>query len=347
MFIRFLKTYCRMLLDIGRVGLACLRFYLLKTQVSSADRLALMRLHCATNAKSSDFMATVLRMFEGIRTPAAASGLLGDLSVEQQSEIAKAIDRDGFYVFEKRLPAELCDAIEKFAQATPGSLEGYGTASGDLKLFDPSNPKSKTYRLQERTIAQNPSMQQIMADASILAVAESYIGATPNLSMLNLWWSANFGNEPGDAAAQNFHFDYDPPPKWLLFFVYLTDVDANNGPHVYVRGSHKAGHQASAELLKRGYVRISDEDMAKAFGPDSIIEIHGKCGTVLAVDTRGFHKGKMLTSGHRLMAQLTFSYPAFSGAHGTVEQLDQHVLPDLLSAARNVPKVFSRYLDVK
>lgn len=310
---------------------------------TSRIRISLLELHCATNGKSSDALARLLKLFESIRKPKEVSGMLGYFSVAEQARVVEEISKNGFYIFEKPLPNHLCDQIGEFALKTPASLEN----TDKLELFDPQNPKSKTYRLAEYTIAQNPAMQELMADPSILAIAEQYIGITPMLSMLNLWWSANFGNEPGGDAAQNFHFDYDPPPKWLLFFVYLTDVDADNGPHVYVRGSHKAGHQDAAELLKRGYVRISDNDIAKAFGPDNIIEIHGKRGTVLAVDTRGFHKGKMPTKGHRLMAQLTFSYPAFSGAHGTVEQLDHDVLPDLLSAARSVPKVFSRYLDVK
>lgn len=335
-----LKTYCRMALDIGSVSAACLGFYLFGRQATAASRLALMRLHCMTNAKSSDIVASILERFESMRNPATVSGMLGNLSVEQQDKITQTLDRDGLYVFEQRLSDALCDAIEQFARKAPAQLEGNG---GQMEIFDPANPKSKTYRLNEPAIAQNTSMQKLMADASILAIAERYIGITPHLSMLNLWWSANYGVEPGDAAAQSFHFDYDPPPKWLLFFVYLTDVGPDNGPHVFVRGSHKAGHKAATELLKRGYVRISDEDMANAFGRENIIEIHGKRGTVLAVDTRGFHKGKVLTNGHRLMAQLTFSHPAFSGAHGKVEPINSELLPELAKAMRSLPKVFSRY----
>ena len=39
-------------------------------------------------------------------------------------------------------------------------------------------------------------------------------------------------------AAQMFHFDLDRI-KWLKFFIYLTDVKINSGPHVYVSGTHK------------------------------------------------------------------------------------------------------------
>lgn len=320
-------------------------FCLFGTPPSVKVRRALMRLHCATNGKASDVLARFLKVFEGSREPEAVVGLLGNLSVAEQSRIVDEISKNGFFVFEKRISSELCDRIAEFARVTPAVLDG--KALDQPELFDSINPKSKAYRLTEHSIAQNCAMQEIMADPSILAIAEGYIGITPMLSMLNLWWSSTYGKDPNDHAAQQFHFDFDPPPKWLLFFVYLTDVGPDNGPHVYVRGSHKAGHQAAAALLKRGYVRIADEEITSSFGVQNVVEIHGKRGTVLAVDTRGFHKGKTLIQGHRLMAQLTYSYPSFGGAHCSVERLQtETVLPQLLNAARALPKVFSRYLQI-
>lgn len=341
--LRTLKAAARSGLDICTVGAACVRYYLTGKSASTSARLSLMRLHCATNAHASDAVAKVLKAFSGSRPPAAASGVLGELSVQRQQEIAAAIDRDGYFVFEQRLPEQLCDAIKQFALTTPAQLEGEQSPA----VFDPDHPKSKTYRLPERAIAAQPTVQTLMADRSILAIAERYMGFTPFLSMLNLWWSPTFGSEPGDAAAQEFHFDYDPPPKWLLFFVYLTDVGPDNGPHVYIRGSQKAGIPAARGLLKRGYVRISDDDIVAAFGAENVIEIQGKRGTIMAVDTRGFHKGRVLTSGYRLMAQLTFSHPAFSGAHGTIDPLEGQVEPGLAAAARELPAVFSRYMPSK
>ena len=338
-----MRQIVRFMMDVLQVGYAVIIFLLLKKSPSVLHRFAMMRMHCTTNGRFSDLLASVLAKVYGQRSATHVTGLIGDLTVTKQTKILQSLDQDGFYVFENRLPKELCDAIEQFAIKTPALVEGKGSTPGELEVFDRANPGSITYRLQEEEIAKNPGMQQLMADPALLAVAEGYIGATPSLSMLNLWWSTAFGDDPGADAAQMFHFDFDPPPKWLLIFVYLTDVGLDNGPHVYVRGSHKAGHPAAKELLKRGYVRISDEEIAQAFGSENIIEIHGARGTVLAVDTRGFHKGKMLNQGHRLMAQLTFSYPVFAGAHGGVKPLNSISAPELLAAVSLVPKVFSRY----
>jgi hypothetical protein len=210
-------------------------------------------------------------------------------------------------------------------------------------LFDPNDPMSKTYRIMEEDITANRAMQRLMADPSMLAVAEIYLKSQPILSMMNLWWSATFGDKPGDNAAQEFHFDFDPPPAWLLFFIYLTDVGPENGPHVYARGSHIAGHPSAGPLLSRGYVRIPDPDIAAAFGKENMVELLGKRGTILAVDTRGFHKGKMLTAGHRLMTQLTYSYPPYSGAHGVAKKIGGEVDPSLAKAIKTTPRVFERY----
>jgi hypothetical protein len=120
-------------------------------------------------------------------------------------------------------------------------------------------------------------------------------------------------------------------------------VGPDNGPHVFAKGTHRADIPAAGPLLARGYVRIPDADVATAFGEESIIELYGKRGTVLAVDTRGFHKGKMLTAGHRLMAQLTYSSPPYSGAHARSLKLSGDLDPSLAAAIKSAPRVYDKY----
>lgn len=322
-------------------GLWC---YYTGGNVSLEARRALLDLHCETNGRFTDTLAKVIRMARPARRPVPVNGLLGNLSVEKQTEIANAIARDGFYNFGPMIPAAVCDAITKCALRTPCIVEGRGLALENRMTFDPAvAPVSKTYRIPESECIKDHAVQSLMADASMLAIAETYLRTHPILSGTNLWWSATFGNEPGGDAAQEFHFDFDPPPIWLLFFVYLTDVGPDNGPHVFARGTHRSDLPAAAPLLARGYVRIPDEDVTAAFGRDNIVEFQGKRGTVLAVDTRGFHKGKMLTAGHRLMAQLTYSCPPYSGAHARRQQLSADLDPSLAAAIKATPGVFQKY----
>jgi hypothetical protein len=317
--------------------------YYRKGAVTPEQRWALLQLHCQTNGRFTDQLATVIRTLRPPRRPRPASGFLGDLSVERQKSIVSSIARDGFHVFDQRLPAGLCDEIEVVARRTPCRVEGRGRGLEDRVVFDANAPISKTYRVTEEEIIQDQAMQRLMADPSMLAIAEMYLKSHPVLSMMNLWWSAAFGDKPGEEAAQEFHFDFDPPPVWLLFFVYLTDVGPDNGPHVYARGSHASGHAGAGPLLSRGYVRIPDIDVAAAFGENNVVELLGKRGTVLAVDTRGFHKGKMLMAGHRLMAQLTYSCPPYSGAHGAGPKFSGDLDKSLTDAIKASPRVFERY----
>ena len=100
--------------------------------------------------------------------------------------------------------------------------------------------------------------------------------------------------------------------KFLKFFVYITEVTRDNGPHCYVRGSHQRKPPA---LLTDG--RKSDEEIADHYG-DRSVEICGPRGTIFAADTRGFHKGKLLHRGIRLVYEMEFSNLTFGQTYPPV-----------------------------
>src|SRR5262249_4996452 len=155
--------------------------------------------------------------------------------------------------------------------------------------------------------------QRIIGDPVFVNVSQAYIGAETALKNVSMWWSAALDGKPDleDYAAQQFHFDYDPAPKWLKFFIYLTDVDSQSGPHIFVRGSHRCRHPKLRDIFARGYFRIADDEIEGVFGKDHIMELAGPRGTVRAVDTLGFHKGKPPQRGNRLVTQLEFATPLF------------------------------------
>jgi hypothetical protein len=334
--LRFIRHAARAVLDTG-ILVAGLGEYYLRGRMRPNVRHSLLRLHCRTNGKATALLTPLVRSVRPPRPRGEVSGLLGTLPLTKQDEIVAAIERDGFYIFENRLPKSLCDEIDAHARRTPAQIEG----SNQLTQFDQDRPVSKTYRIPEGDIVRNRGMQQLMSDPSILAVAESYLKTLPILSGVNLWFSPAYGNAPGADAAQEFHFDFDPPPIWLLFFVYLTDVGPDNGPHIFVRGTHTPGKAGMKDLLARGYVRIPDEDILERFGAESIVELYGGRGTILAVDTRGIHKGKMPVIGHRLMAQLSFSTPPFSATHGETVPLPHDIDPVLIHAIEAAPGVYA------
>ena len=97
------------------------------------------------------------------------------------------------------------------------------------------------------------------------------------------------------------------------------------------------------EMLSRGYVRISDDEIAQVFGPDNVIELTGRKGTVIAVDTLGYHKGKAPQSGCRLVAQLEFATPLFAKTVSEPMAVPAQLDPGLEKTIQAYPWTFRRY----
>ena len=111
--------------DIGKVLGGFVDYYR-KGSVTTESRSALLKLHCDTNGRFTNRLARLVRALRPPRPPSPVSGFLGDLTVERQKAIAASIARDGYYVFEQRVPGDLCDQIEAFAARTPCRVEGGG-----------------------------------------------------------------------------------------------------------------------------------------------------------------------------------------------------------------------------
>ena len=122
--------------------------------------------------------------------------------------------------------------------------------------------------------------------------------------------------EASDECAQRFHFDCDSI-KWIKFFVYLSDVNEDNGPHVAVIRSHLPGSK-SENLMNKGYVRHTDSNIMESLkdGQKTVHFCRPK-GSIIVADTRCWHKGTPVVSGRRVM--MDFVYLA--------HQLSRVVLP--------------------
>lgn len=118
-----------------------------------------------------------------------------------------------------------------------------------------------------------------MTDKKILSLIQSYLGCFPTMFSINCLWSIYTGE---NFKTQNTHRDYDDF-KFLSLFVLLTDIDDDNGPHVYFPGTHLG---TDAEL-------------------DPII-VKGKKGTSFLADVYGLHNGMPLKSGKRCLLWIRY-----------------------------------------
>lgn len=141
--------------------------------------------------------------------------------------------------------------------------------------------------------------------------------------------------------AQMFHFDADWT-KFINFFTYITDVDETSGPHVYVRGSHRL-HTKPASLLSKGYARITDEQICQYYRPEDVIRVSAGPGTVLAGNTRCWHRGSRPTHKPRLMLEFIFTSSPVNGANKGFYDLDPNrCSPEFLAMVQKLPQVYQR-----
>jgi hypothetical protein len=163
-----------------------------------------------------------------------------------------------------------------------------------------------------------PALTQVANDPRTLARVAAYLGAPPTIQHYIMWWS--FAGDRQARDAQLFHEDR-ACYRFLKLFVYLTDVGPQTGPHVYIRGSASMALRerliAGLEQRKKGLgelarnmlakQRVSDRDIETFFGTGRTETFVGKAGEAFLVDTSGYHKGQLPTTGDRLLFQTLYT----------------------------------------
>ena len=299
---------------------------------------SLRRLYTATNGA---FNRRVSKWIAGgSATPAVqpVSGLLGS-GDELTGALERALvdlRRDGFHVFEQRMPAEQVEALVRFARDSECRVLPAPSTGPTRARFDPQSPTAPRYQLDEDALVANENVQRFMADETLIQLAERYLEAPPINDLTAMWWSAPADVASRSAAAQLFHFDMDRI-QFIKFFVYLTDVGPHNGPHVVVRGSHK--RRPTVFYKDR---RFSDEEVNAAFPEGEIRSLVGPAGTVLAVDTSSLHKGQPLETDHRLLLQVEYTNSLFGQEYTRISAGPEPGGP-LAHATRKYPHVFQRF----
>jgi hypothetical protein len=303
---------------------------------------SMVSLHCRSNGLTTDILAEIVRRFRRPLPLDPCEGVLGTMSDEGRMAAMARLRNDGFVILDATLPTSVCIELKRFAETTPAELDSESGNASETAIYDRSAPRARRYQFSEPALIALPAVQRLMGDQSLLAFSQSYFGAAPIFDFATMWWSTTFSSEPGSTAAQLFHFDFDRI-KWLKWFFYLTDVTEERGPHCYVRGSHRRGISQAAPLLARGYARLTDKEVVDAFGSESIASIVGRAGTIIAVDTRGFHKGVVPLRGDRLVLQFQFATSDFGG-HVPRTPLGPPIIPELQEMLEKHPSIFRRYL---
>lgn len=183
------------------------------------------------------------------------------------------LKENGYLVIKNFLSREEVNQVKSITENLPGYNSHVPVYSDQVpRVYDKDYPFN-TLSYTSDNFYKNPLIIDKMKDPKILSLAQSYIGCFPTIYSLNCWWhkctNQNYGT-------QYNHRDYDDF-RFLAFFIYLTDIDASNGPHVF-------------------YPKTQNGDDA---GEKKMIL--GRAGTAVLADTYGIHRGQPLLRGDRLL----------------------------------------------
>jgi len=287
--LRILRDYCLLTAGLAR--------YSVEGTTPAWAYQSLVRLFCATAGRANQHAHGVVSF---ARRPYQIDGPSLVVDDADFDSGLSALRRDGYFVFPRKLPEDLCARLEQLARTHTTRIHpSLPKAEG---RYDERMPDTETMRLNEKDLIADPDVRMLMGDPGFVRLAQSYLGPRPRIDHIGMWWSIARTGDASLEGAQEYHFDLDRI-RFVQFFVYLTDCGTDDGPHCFVRGSHRPG-VAPLDLLGRGYARIPDADIAARFPREDIVEICGSRGTVFAVDTLAFHKGKPPRRHDRLVLQI-------------------------------------------
>jgi hypothetical protein len=319
--------------------------YALSGRNSIRGHRAMVYFFCRTGGRFNDWCNRLISSRWRPMVLSSKTGLLGDMSGAEGQKALQQLEERGFVTFERALSPDVCDSLMKFALSTPAfvrAMDGEAiSVEPKVAIYDASKPLAVRYDYATTDLLANRDVQVLLSDGSLLALAEMYLKARPRFDVLSMWWHTNFHAQPDSQAAQFYHFDLDRF-KWLKVFIYLTDVGTRDGPHSFIEGSHGPGGLPQ-NILDKGYVRTSDEEVLSNYGSDKEIRFEAPRGTIIVEDTRGLHKGNAVSGSSRLILQLQLSNSLF-GAIYPKSRLPSTRTPELEVMIQRASDVYSAYL---
>jgi len=232
------------------------------------------------------------------------------------TEAAVSLARDG-YVMLPDLPAETIARMRDWAAEQQVLPKDDGAGPHGPMSMASARAVSHMAHFENRASAQCPHLLDIATDPLRLGVAASWCGTRPTVLLTLLWWS--FATASGPKDAQLFHLDVDDV-RFCKFFIYLTDVDEEDGPHVFLPGSHRQDFLLRSKKAAEnpeayrqwlfGQLRKTDQEVGAYFDTEPV-RITGKAGTNFMALTRGLHKGLKPEKNDRLVAQVVYGASPF------------------------------------
>lgn len=183
------------------------------------------------------------------------------------------LKENGYLVIKNFLSRDEVNQIKAITENLPGYNAHVPVHSDKvLRVYD-SNYPYNVLSYSPENFYKDSLVTSKMRDPKILSLVQSYFGCFPTIYSLNCWWHKYTNQVYG---TQQNHRDYDDF-KFLAFFIYLSDIDASNGPHVFYPKTQNGEHSEEKKMIL------------------------GRAGTAVLADTYAIHRGQPLLRGERLL----------------------------------------------
>ena len=185
-----------------------------------------------------------------------------------------------------------------------------------IKTLRPLNSNIKSFLIyylggmfksEKQVFNKSNPLLELALNQKLIALVNNYFKMEASLTYLEINKTV-ISKDMKAQMSQRFHKD-PGIKKCIKIFIYLNDVDVNNGPFTYVKYSHKMrDKELRQKRFGAGGIYPKEKDLKKIINKKNIIPIVGKAGTVIIADTTGLHCGGNSIKKTREMATIVY-YP--------------------------------------
>lgn len=287
------------------------------------------------NYQLNDTIANIIGIMNDKYILDEYSGLFGKYDQQLIDKATSNLDKYGYYIFDHKLDKNVCDKILEHAKKFKYFNK---IANKTIDGINLQNPIATTHWIIDQTnIVNIPEIQDLITDPTILTICQNYLKSIPINSQTNLWYSVKYDKIKDQT--QKFHQDYDDV-KFIKLFIYLSDVTKKNGPHTYIKSSR------TNRITPKDYKvskRLEDNYVQKIYKND-IVEFTGEQGTIIFEDTNGFHKGKAVDEGYRIILQLEFTTSLLWMNEKVLQTNNVQFKDDKIEFINKFNKIYIKYL---
>lgn len=146
----------------------------------------------------------------------------------------------------------------------------------------------------------NPFIR-LALEPNILSIVNGYLGMFSKFHYYSLAVATPVPEGIIPLKSQRWHRDFEDKILCKMF-IYLSDVDQDSGPFMYIRKSNYGriwSHVFPPKPAKGSYPDMNE--VLQKIPQQEMLECHGKAGTVIFADTRGLHRGGYAKKNKRIM----------------------------------------------